>query len=620
MNFKKLAGLILSFVLLLPGISWGYIGEWKFEGNWSNEVPGGPSAVPYGATFFTAGGISGGYAKIPLSIDWIEIPWDSAFDLPDSFTIEFWFRQRSDQSFLQDLVYKGTSPNSYNFRIFRQLWNQFNYGPVIAGFTSYTLSWEQVRNPNQLAHHVWHYVAYTKDTNGHAYYLDGVLIHSATTTDLAEITPSKSIIIGDSAVDTDIDELRISDIALTATEIYDYYNSFVPAGGGISPDIPVAISPNNEAIFTAGPVTLQASAFFDYDGDTHVQTRWLVRREDRVFKCPDYDVSFDHVATTAGLTEHTVYGLDPGLKYVWKVGYVDSGSGNVSWSQEYTFKIGTYEWDSGVWIYPGISAVDYKMVSFVHWPDDPACASVFADEMGGSYDTINFRIGTYDPTSGTGAYRECGSNLKIEPGRAYWVLARDGTGVTVNGIPVSQTHDIEVGLRYNPDSGDGWNMIAAPNNGNYYWDDVEAVEYDSFGNIVSGPTAISSLSVDNGLIDKGLWRWEYGAYYFDTTWMERHKGYWVRVKKENVFLRFPASARMGFTNPATLFASLLSEGKSLVKAWILSPEQVIANPEDSPPAPMGDFRAGTSTGNPSVEVGGEVGCFIATAAQGSLYP
>ncbi len=619
MNPNKLAGLILSFVLLLPGISWGYIGEWKFDGN-GNEALGGPSAVPYGATFYTTGGISGGYAYIASGADWIEIPWDTAFDLPDSFTIEFWFRQRTDQGFAQDLVYKGTT-GYYNFLIFRQLWDQFNYGPVIAGFTTAsTFYWEQVSNPNQLAHNVWHYVAYTKDTNGHAYYLDGILIHSATTTDAAEITPSKSIIIGDSAVDTDIDELRISSIALTATEINNYYSSTAPSGGGSPPDIPAAISPNNEDIFATGPVTLQASAFFDPENDSHLETRWLVRREDRVYKCPDYDASFDHVATITGLTEHTVYGLDAGLRYVWKVGYVDSGSGNVSWSQEYTFKIGTSEADSTVWIYPGTSAVDYKMVSFVHWPDDPECASVFADETGGSYDTINFKIGTYDPISGTGAYRECGSNLKIEPGRAYWVLARDGLNITVNGIPVSQTHDIEVGLLYNPGSGDGWNMIAAPNNANYYWDYVEVVEYDSFGNIVSGPTAISYLSVDNGLIDKSLWRWEYGAYYSDTTLMEKYKGYWVKVKKENVFLRFPVSARAGLSNPSTMLAYLLSEGKRLVNAWILSPEQAIADSGDSPPSPMGDFSGSTGGGGSSVEVGGDVGCFIATAAHGRLYP
>ena len=620
MNPNKLAGLILSFVLLLPGISWGYIGEWKFDGN-GNEALGGPSAVPYGATFITTGGISGGYAYIASGADWIEIPWDTAFDLPDSFTIEFWFRQRTDQSFAQDLVYKGTYPSSYNFRIFRQLWDQFNYGPVIAGFTGIPSSnWIQVSNPNQLAHNVWHYVAYRKDTSGHAYYLDGVLIHSANATDVAKIVASQPIIIGDSAVDTDIDELRISNTALTATEISDYYNSFAPAGGGISPEIPAALSPYNEAIFAAGPVTLQTSAFFDYDGDTHVQTHWLVRRADRVYKCPDYDASFDHVATTTGLTEHTVYGLDPGLRYVWKVGYVDSGSGNVSWSQEYTFKIGTSEADSTVWIYPGTSAVDYKMVSFVHWPDDPAAGNVFGDEMGEINYDDNFRIGTYDPTDGSGGYRGYRSNLKIEPGRAYWFLARDGLDITVNGIPVSQTHDIEVGLPYNPGSGDGWNMIACPNNANYYWDYVEVVEYDSNGNIVYGPIAISALSDPNPYIDKRLWRWESGAYYSDTTLMEKYKGYWVKVKKENVFLRFPASAQARLSNPGTMFAYLLSEGKRIVKSWILSPEQAVADSGDSPPPPMGDFSGSTWGGGSSEEVGGDVGCFIATAAHGRLYP
>jgi hypothetical protein len=260
--------------------------------------------------------------------------------------------------------------------------------------------------------------------------------------------------------------------------------------------------------------------------------------------------------------------------------------------------------------------VDYKMVSFVHWPDDPAAGSVFGDEMGESYYDDNFRIGTYDPTDGSGGYRGYGSNLKIEPGRAYWFLARDGLNITVNGIPVSQTHDIEVGLLYNPGSGDGWNMIAAPNNANYYWDYVEVLEYDSNGNIVYGPTAISYLSVDNGLIDKSLWRWENGAYYSDTTLMEKYKGYWVKVKKENVFLRFPVSARAGLSNPSTMLAYLLSEGKRLVNAWILSPEQAIADSGDSPPSPMGDFSGSTGGGGSS----GEVGCFIATAAHMTLYP
>ncbi|HID30500.1 MAG TPA: LamG domain-containing protein, partial [Desulfobacterales bacterium] len=533
--------------MLLPVVSWGYVGEWKFDGNGNNEVGGGPSATTVGSSsFLTTGGISGGYAYIPSGSDHVEIPYDSAFDLPDSFTIEFWFRQRDDQSFAQNLVYKGTPTNNYNFYVFRQLWDGFNDGPVIAGFTSDSTGfWEQVSNPNQLAHNDWHYVAYTKDTNGHAYYLDGNLIHSSSTSDAAEIVAAQPIIIGDSAVDTDIDELRISDTALTPTEISDSYHALTPpifsvgypstanvgntsldllaqidedgiayyvvlsdgaapptsvevkagtgsggttalvfgsvvltaatvGSGTISglttqtaydiyvvaeddesapniqssptivdvtttvdlnnkpPSTPTAVTPADGAIFNTGSVMLQASAFSDPEGDTHMKTHWLVRRADRAYGCSDYDASFDHIATTASLTEHTVSDLAPGLKYVWKVGYGDSGTVDMSWSKEYTFRVGSSVADGILGIDAGIEVADFRMISFLHWPYDPVATSVFDVDYG----TNDFRIGTYDAASGD--YAEYDGNLKVKPGRAYWVLARVGLDVMLEGIPVSK--------------------------------------------------------------------------------------------------------------------------------------------------------------------------------------
>jgi hypothetical protein len=718
---KKLAGLVIFCVLLLPVISWGYIGEWKFDGNGNNEIGGGPSATTVGSSsFLSTGGISGGYAYIPSGLDRVEIPYDSAFDLPDAFTIEFWFRQRADQSFAQNLVYKGTPTNNYNFYVFRQLWDEFNYGPVIAGFTSDSTGfWKQVSNPNQLAHGDWHYVAYEKDTNGHAYYLDGNLIHSSNTTDAAKIVASQPIIIGDSAVDTDIDELRISNTALTPTEISDYYHSLTPpifapgypstanvgntsldlsaqidengvayyvvlsdgaaapasvevragtgSGGATAvafgsvlltadmvgsttisglttetaydiyvvaeddestpniqssptkvdvtttvdlnnnpPSIPTAVAPADGAIFNAGSVMLQASAFSDPEGNTHLKTHWLVRRADRAYGCSDYDASFDHMATTGNLTEHAVSDLAPGLKYAWKVGYGDSGSVDMSWSEEYTFKVGSSVADGILGIYPGTEVTDFRMVSFAHWPDDSAATSVF----GVDYGTNDFRIGTYDATGG--GYVEYDSNLKIKPGRAYWVLARVGLDVVVEGIPVSKNHDIEVGLLCNSTSGNGWNMIACPNNADYYWDNVEVLEYDADGNIVYGPTAISGLPDPNPYIDKRLWRWDSGTYYSDTTLMEKHDGYWVKAKKANVFLRFLEAEQLAvLPNPGTTFAGLFNRGKRWIKRWVFAPEVAIADSGDSPPAPMVDFGAGTGRGSGEGDGGG---CFIATAA------
>ena len=204
------------------------VGEWKFNGNGNNEYTGSSATAVDGATFETAGGISNGYAHVPSGTSYVNIAYNALYDLPDTFSIEFWFRQYADQSFLQDLVFKGEGPNSYNFRVFRQLWNEYNNGPVIAGFTSNSSGyWKQVSNPNDLAHKVWHYVAYTKGATSQAYYLDGNRIgFVGDLEEAAKIVASQPIKIGTSAVNTDIDELRISNYAKTASDIGNYYSSF----------------------------------------------------------------------------------------------------------------------------------------------------------------------------------------------------------------------------------------------------------------------------------------------------------------------------------------------------------------------------------------------------------
>ncbi len=223
--------LFAIFLLLLPTIVYaqtenGLIGYWRFDGNGNNSIVGGPNATLVGnAVFNSDSGKLGGYLYIPTTSDYAKIPYNSAFDLPTSWTIEFWFRQRSNQSALQNLIYKGTPINNYNFYIYRQLWNQYNFGPVIVGYTAVNTGyWSQTSNPNQRSHGEWHHVAYTRYSNGAAYYLDGILTHYLNLTQYPEYsgsakTPASDIIIGDSAIDTDIDNLRIYNRALSFTEV-----------------------------------------------------------------------------------------------------------------------------------------------------------------------------------------------------------------------------------------------------------------------------------------------------------------------------------------------------------------------------------------------------------------
>jgi len=276
----------------------------------------------------------------------------------------------------------------------------------------------------------------------------------------------------------------------------------------------------------------------------------------------------------------------------------------------------------------GIEVADYRMISFTVVADDPGCVTVFGDEMGGIYDEDNFRIGAYDPM--ISGYVACGSGLIIEPGRAYWVLARNAVDFTVDGIPASMS-DTEVELFYDADTGDGWNQVAGPNYAHYSWDDVKVLEYDSEGCVVSGPTAVSALPVDNDLIDTRLWRWDDGAYYDDTATMVQGEGYWVKAKKANVFLRFDQAVQIELaqlSNPGIMFASVLDKAKRWVKECF-APETAIADSGDTPPMPMVDFSesssgadaaggSGSDADSDGGGGGGGGGCFIDTAGDSLL--
>jgi hypothetical protein len=378
-----------------------------------------------------------------------------------------------------------------------------------------------------------------------------------------------------------------------------------PSVSDTTPSTPTAISPADDTKYTtADPITLSASAFSDPDtDDSHSKSHWKVKYAGSVYDRADYDASFNFEDSSGNLTTHTVSGLAEGMKYIWKVRYEDS-TGNLSpWSAEYSFKIGTSVSESLPLVYSGKTTADFDMMSFVHWPDVEASTGVF----GITYDTKYYRIGWYNTSAG--GYTELTDSLKIVPGRAYWVLARQGLQVTYNGIPVSLTTGLDVGLAYIASTGNGWNMIACPNAANYLWADVEVVEYDANGNIVFGPTAISALPDPNAFIDKRLWRWDSGSYYSNTTLMEKYNGYWVKAKKANVYLRFPISAQASLSNPKIMFASHVNKGKRWLNKWILAPTEAIAHSGDTPPPPMVALRSDTNQISAS--------CFIATAAYGS---
>jgi hypothetical protein len=347
------------------------------------------------------------------------------------------------------------------------------------------------------------------------------------------------------------------------------------------------------------------------DGDTLKISRWQIRRYDRVYGAQIYDDGYnpaadplDHLVSEGDLTQYLMKsGLEEGLKYGWRVKYQDSrGVSSQGWSQELSLKIGTSQ-TRNFTILSGDNPNDFPMISFTQWPDDPSGEKVFGPAINNSYDVKYYTIAAYDPMKGE--YVEY-DQITVEPGKAFWFFTRKDVVLPLNGIPVSKKHEMEVNLIFNKASGNGWNMIAPPNDGSVDWNEVEVLQYDADGKIVNGPTPIRSLPDDNGFIDKKLWTWKGDGKNTDydlTTEMKPNNGYWVKVKAENIYLRFPVPG-------AVKTAGRTGSSVRWISSHLLpSIKAAHADDDDKPPLPPGVQRR-SSSGEPS---SGGGGCFILTS-------
>jgi len=370
-----------------------------------------------------------------------------------------------------------------------------------------------------------------------------------------------------------------------------------------TPDLPTAQSPDNEAVIASDPVTLVTSAYDDPDGDDHVASHWEVWRADT-------GEILVNLRSASDLESHEIQAsLQAGLKYYWQVRYEDVDG--LTPSQVYAFKIGESELEILPEVAAGQDVGDFGMISIVHWPNDPSPTAVFNID----YDPANYRIGTYNAM--TGDYIEFGEGLEMEPGRAYWILAREGLTINFDGVPVSETADVYVALDYNENTSDGWNMVAPPNNFRYYWRNVQVVEdvdgtLTTIGTVQYLQDQETQQGEPNDYIDLRLWRWENGAYASDTpdtdpnAEMQAYAGYWVQAKRANIYLMFEEQARV--IASLGMPESMLARSWHKAKAWLrhlptFSREAIADN--DSPPMPpaaLGENRV-----DPVFE-----GCFIET--------
>ncbi|MEN8245726.1 MAG: hypothetical protein ABFS43_12590 [Thermodesulfobacteriota bacterium] len=381
-----------------------------------------------------------------------------------------------------------------------------------------------------------------------------------------------------------------------------YALSFTEILGNDRPARPTLISPADEAVFgDSTSIKLKSSAFSDPEDDAQAGSTWTLVRADSEEPAGSFPVTFTQEPFP---TEYYIPDqLLEGLKYTWQVGHKDD-QGREVWSEKRSFKIGTSVPESLPSIASGSTLVDFGMISVVHWPDNPVPGKVFNIE----YNPRVYRIGTYDPV--LGRYIEFGPDLVIEPGRAYWMLARDGLTVNFDGVPVSKETYIEVCLHHNgsTDAPNGWNMIAPPNTANYLWNEVlvgRRLGDNHPDNVSPVPVTYPAASE---LINHRIYEWQGGKYKdhrLDEDFvLEYYKGYWVKALVEGAYLEFPVSAQVnGLSTPRNTMLAWKGKAVQWMKSLLPAPSEAIAD-DDLPPMPMGGFEDSV---DPVFE-----GCFVQT--------
>ena len=375
----------------------------------------------------------------------------------------------------------------------------------------------------------------------------------------------------------------------------------------IMPDAPEIISPVENEIINESYVTLISGTYNDPDYDPHRCSYWMIRAINTPFQCSNFNSFFCYKSSIGKLTTYTLSELKTGMKYAWKVGYSDFCNDNPIFSNETTFIIGNSLLDESVNITPGSNVNNFKMVSFVQWPDNPSSMAVLGNAIDYNYDTNSYRIGTYDPNINNGEYIECDQDFNIVPGKSYWILARNGMNCKINGVFVSLTEPIDVKLKYNLNNLNGWNMIACPNAKNYSWNKIQVILYDSSGNMINEYgqivlnheiKTIAQLDHENLFIEKNLWTWNNGQYIllnpYETSKaiMYIYEGYWVKARRNNIYLRFSPDAAL----PVDSTISNNSQNSSLIDY----------HEYERPPNPMSGF----ADNSVSLKDGNESNCFI----------
>lgn len=256
---KLIFAMLLFTVALSQASAAGLVGEYRFDGNAQDSSGNGNNGTISGATFVQ--GISGQALSFDGVDDMVVVPHSSSLSL-EKYTMEAWIkRDQNRESGIHNIIltkrYEPSWMNNYGLDIDPN-------GKVLANSYSPDIwTWFGVESVRNISAGEWYHLAATYDRATFKIYINGVLDNSVNT----QYTPyqnNQQLVIGRGCVGDPcmfrpyspsfngiIDEVRIYNRALNASEIQANYNALAATPTTPAPTVAVTTVPPTP---TATPV------------------------------------------------------------------------------------------------------------------------------------------------------------------------------------------------------------------------------------------------------------------------------------------------------------------------------------------------------------------------------
>ena len=229
----------------------------------------------------------------------------------------------------------------------------------------------------------------------------------------------------------------------------------------------------------------------------------------------------------------------------------------------------------------GATVADYRMITFPVTAQPDIRAQIV--EHLGEPDPTQWRMLRWNPASG--AYMEItddgwSDDQACVPGRAYWIISRPGTTLTVHGIPSPDTGDVEVVLK------PGWNQIGSPYSFSVLWNgDITVTDGDTVDPVD-----------DSTMISASLWQYNNGGGYTEASVLVQGRGYWIQnTTNGDLTLTIPANRYI---------TGIWNNLRQMVARWTTKFPRSAVAAGSTPPPPPGALEADPDSNSS--------GCFIST--------